>query len=320
MIVPRSHADTASLQAGCETLRWRSWGILRMRRLQGNVSGHFNCDHCTLVFALNDARQGVIAVTRRKAARACEESGDMTTKLWDAPFLTLGAAMIALGGLSIAHQDFAFQWQPVPPDVPARATLAVISGAAEILVGLTLFVRGWRDKASYAASGIFWIWTALHVPVLLQRPTDIGAWLGFAECLAIALALLLAPLRASERAVRAIVVTIGLTFIVFGTSHLAYPDFAASMIPTWIPQRLPLAYFTGPGHVAAGLALVSSVLRSKAAFLEAVMMTSFIALVHAPRLMTQPGDRMEWTMFWMAVVLTSSVWLVARHYLAGKND
>jgi uncharacterized membrane protein len=95
--------------------------------------------------------------------------------------------------------------------------------------------------------------------------------------------------------------------------HFVYADFTAAMVPNWLPERLALAYVTGTIHAGTGLALLFGVRRAIAALLEAGMMTSFVLLVHIPRVQHHPVSRMEWTMLFMAIALSSSAWLVARH-------
>ena len=80
---------------------------------------------------------------------------------------------------------------------------------------------------------------------------------------------------AGARAMRMAQVLFGLTCIFYGWSHFAYADYTASMVPAWLPDRLGIAYFTGLGHVAAGIGVVVGILPRLAATLEAIMM-SFI--------------------------------------------
>ena len=118
---------------------------------------------------------------------------------------------------------------------------------------------------------------------------------------------------AASRAIRQVgMVVFGLGAILFGVSHFVYADFTASMIPAWLPQRVGLAYFTGACHALAGLAIASGVLRRLAATLEASMMAVFVVLVHIPRVLASPSSRMEWTMLFVAVLLSGSSAMVAR--------
>jgi len=230
---------------------------------------------------------------------------------------TLALSLAALGALSLGSGDFAFQWQPVPPAVPARATLAMVIGALEVLAGALFAVARLRAVGAWLAAALLVGWTALHVPAVVQRPASIGDWLGIAETTAMAsAALMLAAGESGGTRVRAIrrggMLAFGLSAIIFGVSHLAYADFTASMIPAWLPQRVGLAYFTGAAHALAGLAIASGIQRRLAAMLETVMMASFVGLVHIPRVAAQPGSRMEWTMLFVALLLSGSAGLVAR--------
>ena len=229
---------------------------------------------------------------------------------------TMAVSLAALGVLSLASGDFAFQWQPVPPEVPARATLAMIVGALEVLAGALFFIDRLRAVGAWLAAALLVGWTALHVPAIVQRPASIGDWLGIAETAAMASAALMwAAGESGGVHVRAIrrgtMVAFGLSAIIFGASHFAYADFTASMIPAWLPQRLALAYFTGAAHALAGLAIASGIQRRLAAALETVMMASFVVLVHIPRVAAQPGSRMEWTMLFVALLLSGSAGVVA---------
>jgi uncharacterized membrane protein YphA (DoxX/SURF4 family) len=160
------------------------------------------------------------------------------------------------------------------------------------------------------------------VPAVVQRPGSIADWLGVAESAAMASAALIFAADGSGVAAAPAIrlggtLVFGACAIVFGVSHFAYADFTASMIPAWLPQRVPLAYFTGAAHALAGLAIASGVLRRLAASLEALMMAGFVVLVHLPRVLASPNNRLEWTMLFVAVLLSGSAAMVAR--LAGRR-
>ena len=98
--------------------------------------------------------------------------------------------------------------------------------------------------------------------------------------------------------------------VVFGLSHFAYADFTASMIPPWMPARLPLAYLTGAAHGAAGTALLLGIVPVLALRLEAIMMSAFIVLVHVPAVLAQPSNREQWTALCVATALAGAMWVV----------
>ncbi len=247
---------------------------------------------------------------------------DPVTATTIAALVPLAVALGALGALSLGSGDFAFQWQPVPPDTPARGALAMATGALEVAAAVLLVPPRLRALGAWLAAAILLGWTALHVPSVVQRPASIADWLGIAETAAMAsAALMFAATWADVAAARAIrrggMVVFGLSAILFGISHFAYADFTASMIPAWLPQRVGLAYFTGAAHALAGLAIAFGIQRRLAAAMESLMMAVFVVLVHVPRVLASPASRMEWTMLSVALLLSGSAAMVAR--LAGRR-
>ena len=159
--------------------------------------------------------------------------------------LPLAVALAAFGALSLGSGDFAFQWQPVPPDVPARATLAMAAGALELAAAALLVPARLRAVGAWLAAAILLGWVALHLPSVASRPTSIADWLGVAESSAMASATLMfaatwAGVAAAGTIRRIGFVVFGLSALLFGISHFVYADFTASMIPTWLPQRVAL--------------------------------------------------------------------------------
>jgi uncharacterized membrane protein len=112
-------------------------------------------------------------------------------------------------------------------------------------------------------------------------------------------------------------ISFGASCVVFGLAHFAYADFTAGMIPRWLPARLGLAYFTGACHVAAGLGMVSGVFARLAATLEALMLGSFVLLVHIPSIVLAPAPKWapspqsQWAELLLAWVIAASAGMVA---------
>ncbi|MBW8757861.1 MAG: hypothetical protein JF586_09655 [Burkholderiales bacterium] len=233
------------------------------------------------------------------------------------PLVALAVGLGALGVLSLGSGDFAFQWQPVPPDMPSRSVLATATGGLEVAAAVLLLLSGrLRAVGAWLAAVLLLGWVALHVPVVVQRPASIADWLGLAETAAMASAALMfaaawAGIAAAGAIRRGAFVAFGSSALVFGLAHFKYAEFTASMIPHWLPERLALAWFTGAAHALAGVAILTGWRRSLAAWLECLMMAGFVALVHVPRVLAHPDSRMEWTMLFVAVTLSASAGLVA---------
>jgi hypothetical protein len=48
--------------------------------------------------------------------------------------------------------------------------------------------------------------------------------------------------------------------------------------------------------------------------MEAAMMTSFVLLIHVPRVLASPRSRMEWTMLSIATAFSGAAWATASSY------
>ncbi len=236
----------------------------------------------------------------------------------------LALAMMGLGVLSIAYHDFTLQWQPVPDWVGARHVLATVSGLVLLAGGLGLLFRATGAMAALALTLFLLSWAVLlKLPHVAVKPLEAASWLGVAEDLAITCGLwsvFAAVARAgdgfdlafltSDSGLRVARTLFGICCLVFAWSHFVYADFTAHMIPDWLPAPVPLAYITGAGHFAAGLALISGILPRLAATLEGVMMAIFVVLVHFP-LLPSPHIQLNWTLLFVAISLTGSAFAIA---------
>jgi uncharacterized membrane protein len=236
------------------------------------------------------------------------------------PVLAFAAALATLGVLSLMSGDFGFQWQPMPKSLPDRATWATVIGGAEILTALALLVPPSRTMAATAAAALYVFWSLLHTPKIVDSPMNVAAWLGAAEPFAIAMGVLaLAFARTMNTTLFDICVrAFGGACIIFGASHFAYAEFTAAMVPSWLPEQLLLAYATGAVHAGCGLALLIGFSRLIAAIIEAAMMSSFVLLVHVPRVAAAPSNRFEWTMMCASLLLTASAWIIASEFRANR--
>jgi uncharacterized membrane protein len=224
----------------------------------------------------------------------------------------LAVGLIGLGVLSLIYRDFTLQWEPVPGGVRDRAMLAMASGAILALAGGLLLVGRTRAWGALLAGLFIGFWVlGLHVPKVFAKPADLRGWLGLAECLAMSMGALLLFRGRGDGFGRICVVLFGAACLVFGLSHFIYAQVTASMVPAWLPRRLELAYFTGAIHTLTGLALIVGRWRRWAAGIEAAMMTSFVLLVHAPRVFAHPTDRTELTLLFVAITLSSAAWSLA---------
>jgi uncharacterized membrane protein YphA (DoxX/SURF4 family) len=230
----------------------------------------------------------------------------------------LAGATAALGAISIATGDFAYTWQPVPETLPLRALAARAAGGLLVIVSAFLLIRRADRRALAALSFVFLVWLLLlHLPAMFRGE----GWLGFFEfllplgaCLALA-----SVTRAPAAPSRALTddkllligrLCFGVGLLGCGASHFVYAEFAAQMIPEWMPGRMFWTYLTGVGHVAAGLSLLSGLLLRVSTVLLCFMLACFVLLLHVPRVIVEPS-RFEWTMLIVAVLFNGAAWVMA---------
>ena len=231
--------------------------------------------------------------------------------------------------LSVSYGDFVPRGQPFPAWIAWReiwiygSALIVLAGSVGLCFSRTALPSALMIMAYQA------VWTVICALPVFSSPLGVGAWYGFCEALTplVSAWILYAMLRwpsqesrmplASARAVRAAQVVFGLTCVFYGWSHFAYADYTASMVPTWLPGRLGLAYFTGLGHVAAGIGIAMGILPRLAATLEAIMMGLFGLLVWVPSFFAQPKPswatppQNEWSELVVNLVLAACAFMVA---------
>ena len=243
--------------------------------------------------------------------------------------VVFAVASAILAVWSLTYGEFAWGAQPLLAKIPLREIW--VYGSALILLAASAGLCFSRTAlpsvltiGAYQALGV-----AISVPQILSQPLSVGASYPFFEALTpLASAwVLYAMLRrqspgsgmsiASDGAVRVAQILFGLTCVFYGWSHFVYADYTAGMVPAWLPGHLALAYLTGLGHAAAGLAIIVGMLPRLAATLEATMMSLFGLLVWVPSFFVQPRPNWatpsehQWGELVVNVVLAASAWVVA---------
>lgn len=226
--------------------------------------------------------------------------------------IVAGLVLIYLGILNLVYRDSLLTWQPTPDGAPWKLPFAILSAILLIVSGIGLLLPPWRTRAAMLASGWVGLWALLlHLPHVAVAP-NVGSLLGLGEASANALGLAtLTGCFVSGRRPLVLRLGFGLCLVIFGVSHFVYADFTAQMVPAWLPDRLGFAYLTGAIHALTGACLLAALRVRVAATIEALMMSSFVLLVHIPGVAQAPHDRMQLTMFGMASLLTLAAWLIA---------
>ena len=203
-----------------------------------------------------------------------------------------GVGVAGMGVLILLSGKLGSVFQPVPPWVPLRQSLAYVSGALLLASGLALIAWKTTRLAALVLTVNFSVWLLLlNLPNTLAHPTVVGAWEGCGLNMTVVAGglILLSRVNLARR-----VYAVGLPLIAL--AHFLNAPQATEYVPAWLPLRIGWVYLTGAGHAAAGLAILFSVLPELAALLEAGQITSFVVLTHVPSVYRAPGDRVQWAM------------------------
>lgn len=225
--------------------------------------------------------------------------------------IVAGLVLIYLGILNFAYRDSLLTWQPTPDDAAWRVPFACLSGVILVVSGAGILLPQWRSRAAILGAAWVALWALLlHLPHVAMAH-DVASLLGLGEASASALGL--ATLTGCfDRGLRAKLLRLGfgLCLAIFGASHFVYVDITAQMVPAWLPDRLGLAYLTGSIHALTGACLLAGIRVRMATAVEALMMSSFVVLVHIAGVAAAPQDRLQLTMLGMAALLATAAWLM----------
>jgi uncharacterized membrane protein len=103
---------------------------------------------------------------------------------------------------------------------------------------------------------------------------------------------------------------------VFGAEHLAGAQFVMQAVPVWMPGRLFWAYFVGVALLAAAISIVLMKYVRWSATLLGVMFVLFVLMLHLPRAVANPGDRIAWTVALRDLAFAGGAWALAGGRLA----
>src|SRR5262249_54730538 len=144
-----------------------------------------------------------------------------------------------------------------PPASLNLSAIAYANGILLITLSFALLFPQTARTGGCALTGFLVLWVVVFgAPRVLAG--EEAAWLTPAEVLAVAAGVWVAS--GDQRGKRFVHILFGLCLLTFGAAHFLYLDFTANMIPAFIPFHLPLAAFTGAGHIAAGLSLIAGFL------------------------------------------------------------
>jgi uncharacterized membrane protein len=230
-------------------------------------------------------------------------------------WFAIATAGLAIVGLSF--HGFAPLWQPLPAWLPWHDIWVDACGLLLLAASVGLCFRRTLAASVLVIAVYCATWAVTRAVAVVHTPLSFGAWYGVFEALAPFVAALMLGARLGQQALRVAQVLFGVTCVVFGAAHFVYADFTASMVPGWLPGHLGLAYFTGLGHMAAGVGIATGILPRLAARLEALMMSLFGLLVWVPTLFARSPPQWatppqnQWSELVLTLLLAVSALIVA---------
>jgi uncharacterized membrane protein YphA (DoxX/SURF4 family) len=244
-----------------------------------------------------------------------------------------GIAVAGSGALQLVAGDFV--------RLAAQEGAPAGQSAWPYLIGVVLFATGCmiaagrlaRPAGAVVAGMLLVALVAVQIPRLLDNPWAAFMWIKPLKSVALAggAGLLAAALpikgrgapRATtvERIERVSVLCLAVFLFVCGLQHFVYADFVAALVPSWIPGQRFWALFAGVALMAAGVGLLASRTARLAAFLSAVMIVSWVLLLHIPRAVAGPDRPGETAGVFEALAISGIALLIAaRRDRAGRRS
>src|ERR1700688_513004 len=106
---------------------------------------------------------------------------------------------------------------------------------------------------------------------------------------------------------------------VFGAEHLSGARFIMLAVPPYMPWRLFWAYFVGFALLSASLSIATKIQVRWSGLLFGVMMFLFVAMLHFPRALASPRDRIAWVIVIREMSFAGGAWILAANTLRGQG-
>ena len=106
---------------------------------------------------------------------------------------------------------------------------------------------------------------------------------------------------------------------VFGVEHLSFAKFIMLGVPSYMPWPLFWAYFVGVALLAASLSIATKIQVRWSGLLFGIMMVLFVAMVHIPRALASPGNRIPWTIVIREMSFAGGAWILAGSAMRGPG-
>ena len=111
----------------------------------------------------------------------------------------------------------------------------------------------------------------------------------------------------------------GIPLAVFGAEHLSGARFIMLSVPSYMPWRLFWAYFVGVALLSASLSVATKIQVRWSGLLFGIMMFLFVAMIHIPRALANPRDRIAWVIVFREMSFGGGGWILAGIAMRGPG-
>lgn len=233
--------------------------------------------------------------------------------------LLVGAALLAFGVENVLFGRYIVaRHAPWPADPSAQFLVACVTAAVLLASGAAFLTGRFVRLAGVASAALILGWAlVLHLPVAIAGAAWGGAWTSMLKAVTLAsgvFAVAVADGRPMGPVLSALrtLAPFGAAafFLLGGIQHFLFTTFVATLMPPFIPGAIFWTRFAGLALIAAGLGFALPSVRPVAARLTAVMVFSWVFLVHLP-LVVNVG-RAEWMGVVEAVCISGVCLALAR--------
>jgi len=106
---------------------------------------------------------------------------------------------------------------------------------------------------------------------------------------------------------------------VFGAEHLSGARFIMLAVPSYMPWRLFWAYFVGFALLSASLSIATRIQVRWSGLSFGIMMFLFVAMVHIPRVLAGPRNRIAWVIVIREMSFAGGGWILAGNAMHGPG-
>jgi uncharacterized membrane protein len=229
-------------------------------------------------------------------------------------FLAIGVLQLYSGQILVGRPPFSLIGDLYGP------FLAWTVGALLIIEGALVIMNQSRNIVSGITAAFIICYCVLPNLWLLVNG-DIGVALtGFGKGISLATGLLVlrgaAPYERQTHRSQVIMHACNYCFGFFltasGIQHFLFAAFVVTLIPSWIPFPGFWTYAAGGLLVASGLCLITGFKRKMALYFSALMIFSWVLIVHIPRAFFTVQNINEWTALSEALAFASLLFILSR--------